>query len=250
MLVRYAAVTLLIAVLSPSAVRAQSLNRGSHPPSSQPKGQGPEVVSVRPQPDSPLRLSVETKWVDQHHYVIAASVENVSGRDVGAYALRHTLGGERPGSREWNIMSPGIMVPGRVLRPGQSAMTGTWRGLSSTGPVRTYGVDSVVFTDGTTWCADVCHTAERMAGYWAGGRASLGRLQELLEGGGPDAVMKEVKEGLGDVAPPPEHSPAWEEGFRMGTKAMAERVWREFELYGPGQIERMLKRPYDAAGAK
>jgi hypothetical protein len=286
MLMRYAAVTLLIAVLTPCAIRAQSPERESQPPSSQLKGQGPEVYKVKPQPDSPLRLSVKTYWLalkvntpwtDPRHYEMFTSVENVSERAVSAYAVRHPPGLEIHGLCVRN------MSPDRVVRPGQSHGMSTWSSFSPSDPVLTYEVDFVEFTDGTTWGADVCRSAERLAGERAGASAATARLLELLAGAGPDAVMKAVKEelagwgpdavlkeavrlglagrgpegtmkaageGASDVSTPPEHSPVWELGFFIGTKEIAYRVRRAVEGLGPGEIEHTLRRPYDAAGAK
>lgn len=282
MLMRYAAVTLLIAALAASAVRAQSPSRESPPPSSQPKGEGPEVWAVKPQPDSPLRLSVKTywlalklktKWTDPNHYEIYTSVEDVSDGAVSAYAIRHPPGLEIPG------LCVRIMPHDRVLEPGKSHGRSTWSSFSPSDPVLTYEVDFVEFTDGTTWGADVCRSAERLAGQRAGADAATVRLLGLLAGGGPDAVIEVVKEELegfgpdavmneavrlglagretkavkeesSDVSTPPEHSPVWKLGFFIGTKGIAERVRRAVETYGSGEIEHTLRLPYDAAGAK
>ena len=261
MLMKYVAVTLLFAVLTASAVPAQSPDRESHLPSSQQDIPGPEVYKVKPQPDSPLRLRVKTRWLylllnvegwtDRNGYEFTHFVENVSGRDVSAYAVRHTPPG---GCWPW-IMSPDFM------QPGKSDAKTTWRGFSPSDPVLTYEVDFVEFTDGTTWGADVCQSAERLAGERAGGGAVAARLLELLAEGGPDAVKKVVKgklvgrspeaevkaidKGLSDITPPPGHSPAWEEGFRIGKRVIALRVQWADESLGPGVIERELRRPYD-----
>jgi hypothetical protein len=249
------------------------------------KGQGPEVASVKPQPASPLRLSVETYWLalkvktgwslDPNAYEIATSVENVSDRAVSAFAIRHAPGDEIPGLCVRRPKPPhGALRPGEQrprppvggLPPGESDVTSTWRGFSPSDPVLTYEVDFVEFTDGATWGADVCRSAERLAGERAGARAAAGRLLGLLAGDGPDAVTKAVKEelagwgpeallkaakeGVSDIAPPAGHSRVWELGFLIGTKAIAERVrWAGAE-FGPGEIEHALSRPYDAAGAK
>ena len=193
MLMRYAAVTLLLAMLTASAVPAQSPDRGSSLPASKENIPGPEVYKVKPQPDSPLRLSVKTYWLylllnvegwtDRNGYELARFVENVSARDISAYAIRFTPPG---GCSPW-IMSPDFM------QPGKSDAKSTWDSFSPSAPVRTYEVDFVEFTDGTTWGADVCQSAERLAGERAGGAAVADRLLELLAVSGPDAVIKVVK---------------------------------------------------------
>jgi hypothetical protein len=241
---RYAAVALLATALTSSVVRAQSSSQGSPRPPSQTASQAPEVL-VQQQPDAPLRLSVKTKWVsDGRGFEIATAVENVSDRAVRAYTTRHTPeSGPRGGCSLWNIMSPG-----KVLRPGQTDVKSTWRGYSPSDPVLTYAVDFIELADGTTWGSDLCQSAERLAGERAGGGAAARRLLDLLASGGPDAVMKAVREGAYDVSTPPGHSPVWEEGFLVGTKVIGERVLRAVEEHGPDEIEHTLRRPYDAAG--
>lgn len=277
---RYAAVTLLLAVLTASAASAQSTKREGTPASPQPKGEGPEVWAVKPQPDSPLSLSVKTywmalkmktKWTDPGQYEIYTSVENVNDGAVTAYAIRHPPGPEIPG------LCVRIMPRDKALEPGKSHGISTWSSFSPSDPVLTYEVDFVEFTDGTTWGADVCRSAERLAGQRAGVEATTARLLGLLAGGGPDAVMEAVKEELkgfgtdavmneadrlglvrrgtkavkaesGDATTPAEHSPVWQLGFFIGAKGIAQRVQRAVEASGSGKIEHTLRLPYDAAG--
>jgi hypothetical protein len=257
---RYAAVTLLLAVPTASAVRAQSPDRESYARTPKEKLPGPEVYKVTPQPDSPLRLRVKTRWLylllnvaswtDRNGYELYHSVENVGAREISAYAIRITPPG---GCSPW-IMSPDFM------QPGKSDTKSTWSSFSPSAPVRTYEVDFVEFADGTTWGADVCQSAERLAGERAGGAAVAERLLELLAAGGPDAVIKAVRgelgrspeaevkaidERLSDITPPPGHSPAWEEGFRIGKRVIALRVPRSVGSSGPEGLERELRRRYD-----
>jgi hypothetical protein len=255
---KYAAVAVLIAVLAPSAVAAQSPDRESQPTSSKEDIPGPEVFKVKPQPDSPLRLWVKTRWLhllmstytDRNGYELTHFVENVSARDVSAYAIRITPPG---GCSPW-IMSPDFM------QPGKSDAKTTWDSFKPSAPVRTYEVDFVEFTDGTTWGADLCQYAERLAGERAGGAAAADRLLGLLAAGGPDAVIeavrgksgrgpeaevKSIDERLSDITPPPGHSPAWEEGFRIGKRVIASRVPWSVGSSGPEGLERELRRRYD-----
>jgi hypothetical protein len=260
MLMRYAAVPLLIAVLTASAVLAQSPDRESPPPTSRESIPGPEVYKVKPQPDSPLRLWVKTRWLyllmnvegwtEKNGYELTRFVENVSAGDISAYAIRITPPG---GCATW-IMSPDFM------QPGKSDAKTTWDSFSPSAPVPTYEVDFVEFTDGTTWGADKCQSAERLAGERAGGAAVADRLLELLAAAGPDAVIKVVRgklgqspeaavksidERLSDITPPPGHSPTWEEGFRIGKRVIGLRIRRSVGLSGPVGIETELRRPYD-----
>lgn len=156
-------------------------------------------------------------------------------------------------------------------------------GFSPPSPVYTFEIDYVEFTDGSTWGADACRTSEYLAGARAGAGAAAGRLLGLLAGGGPDTVMRAVKEELEGFGPdaivneairlglakrgpdgvvravkreavrthsPDGHSPVWELGFFIGTKAIANRVRDAVRKSGPGVIEPTLRLPYDAAGAQ
>ncbi|HJQ32431.1 MAG TPA: hypothetical protein VJ866_09635 [Pyrinomonadaceae bacterium] len=247
------------------------------------------MFRVRPQPDSPLRLSIKTYWLalklktqytDPNGYEIDYYVENVGELAVSAFALQHAPGEEIPGLCVWDLS------PARLLRPGKTDVRTSWGGYTPDAPVLTYEVDFVEFKDGTTWGADVCRSAERLAGERAGAAAAAERLLKLLAADGPDAVLKAVKEelagwgpysvlneaarlgltkgGAGDarkadeeeesrgVATPPGHSPVWELGFFIGTKQTAQNAKQAVEGYGPDadEIEHALKRPYDAAAAK
>lgn len=301
MIMKYAAVALLLAVLTPAAVSAQTPEPKSPPPPSQPKGQGPEIFKVKAQPDSPLRLSVQTYWLnvkmgskafDPRAAELFYSVKNVSGRAVSAYALRKTPRFEVPGLCVRNL------PPDKALEPDKSEGMSSWDNYSPASPVFDYEVDFVEFKDGTSWGADVCRSAESLAGLRAGAADLAGRLLEMLAGVGsdavreaveeeialcqpdaamkdgartklvgcsfdavvneaiklrlvrrrPDGVLEAVKDESRDAAPPREHSPVWELGFFIGTKQMAERVYRSVKS-GPAEIERTLRSPFDAAGA-
>lgn len=269
MLMRHAAVTLLLAALTISVVRAQALQQESQPPSSQLKGQEQEVP-VKPQPDSPLRLSVKASWpTDLGFLQLKASVENVSNRDIGMYSIRRAAAGdERPGHESWSGRLPGFSWPGKALRPGQvDVKKNPWAPLPSRlFPQDSFEVHSVVFMDGTIWCADECHSAESWAGHLAGGRAATDRLLKVLAAGGLDAVIKVLREKVAeddpvpavvvstgelvDVVPPSGHTPEWERGFRSATKSVADTLWEQYVLHGTGQIERRLRDAYQVEGAK
>jgi hypothetical protein len=271
MLMRYAAVAFLIAALTTSAVLAQSPQRDG-PSSPRPKGQvREEEVAVKPQPGSPLRLSVKAYLVAETGYFqLKASVENISDRDIGIYSIRRAaVGDERPGNPGWGGWLPGFGRSGKVLRPGQVDVKGsqTWTPLPSRDfPQSIFEVHSVVFMDGTIWCADVCRLAEFRAGEFAGGRAATDRLLKVLSDGGLDAVINALREKVAeddpvpavlvstgplvDIVPPRGHTPDWERGFRDATKRIADDLWQQYVLNGTGHIERSLKDAYRVEGAK
>ena len=199
MLMKYAAVTLLFAALITPAVLAQSPDR-ERPSSPRPKGEvREEEVAVKPQPGVPLRLSVKAYVVAETGYFqLKASVENISDRDIGTYSIRRAaVGSERPGNPGWGGRLPTFGLPGKILRPGQVDVKGgqTWTPLPSRDfPDSIFEVHSVVFTDGTIWCADVCRAAEYKTGRYAGERAATDRLLKVLSDGGLDAVIKALME--------------------------------------------------------
>jgi len=273
---KYTVVALLIAALTPSAVLAQSPRRES-PPSPRPKNQGQSVeVPVTPQPDAPLRLSVQGSRLGDSGwhaglslYRMRASVENVSHRDIGLYTLRRgAVGSNRyVGRRSKNIRLPGFSLPGKALRPGEVDVTEAEAPiLSHLFPKITYEVESVVFMDGTIWCTDECRMAEYAAGDLAGGRAVVSRLLKVLEQGGLDAVINALREKVAeddpvpavqvttgelvDIKPPPGRPPHWEEGFRKAAKWVADILWVQYVHHGTGQIERTLRDAYSVAEAK
>lgn len=261
MLMKYAAATLLIAALTSSAVLAQSLQRKSSP-SLQPKGQARIMeVPVKPHSDGSLRISVKAIWLeDSSSFRISAIVENISDRDIYGFAIRRAAVGSEGPVHGW--------LPGKAfLRPGQMVATkpvGPYP--ASSFPLFTYELVSIVFPDGTTWCADVCPpVVEVRAGYLVGRRAAVERLQKVLAEGSPDAVIKVVREDVADddpdpavkaatgesinVVPPGGHTPAWEYGFRSARKSVAYTL-RKYVLYGTGPIESRLRQAFQAEGAK
>jgi hypothetical protein len=260
MLMKYAAVTLLTAVLTTSAVLAQSPRRVSLP-SPRPKGQARIVeVPVKPHADALLRISVKASWLtDSSSFWISATVENIGDRDIDTFAIRRAaVGSEGPG-HGW--------LHGKALRHGQVVVTkpvGPYPASSL--PLLTYELVSIVFTDGTSWCADVCPPAtEVRAGHLLGRRAAVERLQKLLAEGGPDAVINALGEMVADddpdpavkaatgelidFVPPSGHTPAWEYGFRSARKSVA-YTFKGYVLYGTGPIESRLGRAFQAEGAK
>lgn len=270
MLMRYAAATLLIAALATSAVLAQSPDR-ERPSSPRPKGQvREEEVPVKPQPGSPLRLSVKAYLVAEVGYFqLEASVENISDREVGRYSIRRAaVGSEKPGKGGWSGRLPDFWEPGKALRPGQvDVKKGMWTPLPSRDfPNAIFEVHSVVFMDGTVWCADVCPAAEFLAGRFLGGRAATDRLLKVLADGGLDAVITALREKVAeddpvpavtvstgelvDIVPPRGHTPDWESGFREATKWVADALWQQYVLHGAEHMERRLKGAYRVEGAK
>lgn len=234
-----------ILLAAPAIAHAQAPDQGGAAP--QPE---PPQVGVVPQPDSPLRISsVRTKWAvpDRSGIELYVVVENVNGKAVSSYATRDDGGGDAGAA----CLLLSAHSPGKVLRPGGSEGRSTWRGYSpsSSAPPRRM-VDFVEFTDGTTWGADACRSAELLAGQRAGAREARKLLTEVFATGGADAVIEALKSGLPEVEPPPDRSRRWRQGFGSGFSSYVNRIRRANEEWGFTEIEYALGRPIDALEEK
>ncbi|HEX8282307.1 MAG TPA: hypothetical protein VF588_03090 [Pyrinomonadaceae bacterium] len=224
-------------------------------------------VPVKPHTDALLRISVKASWLtDSSRFWISATVENIGDRDIDTFAIRRAAVGPEGPVDGW---LPGkASRHGKAFRPGQVVVTkpvGPYH-ASSLPPLHTYELVSIVFTDGTSWCADVCPpTTEVRAGHLVGRRAAVERLRELLAEGGPDAVINALGEMVADDYPDPTvraaaeelinvvlpggHTPAWEVGFRSARKSLA-YDFKRYVLYGTGPIESRLGQAFQSEGAK
>lgn len=211
----------------------------------------PPKVNVDSQPDSSLHITVETKWVNVNPAGIelALKVKNISSdRAVRAYATRQAFTIDEP---PHGCFLLNAVKPGKVLQPGQSEVRSTWRGypLDSSKPILLF-IDYVEFTDGSTWGADTCESAQYLAGARAGAKALAERLEKELMNVGAAAVMKSLSEIAGEIEVPVAESQAWQKGFRNGIESMVNRLREAVYDGGLPEIEPTLKRPYDASGYK
>lgn len=214
-----------------------------------PKDSAPEPpeVQIVLQPDSPLRISsVKTNWAvpDRSGIGLYVVVENGNLKAVSSYATRDDGNGLTCFLLRANS-------PGKALRPGRSEGRTTWRGYGPTAsaPLRRL-VDFVEFTDGTTWGADACQSAESLSGLRAGAREARRLLREVFTAGGADAVIETLKSALSQVEPPLDHTQIWRNAFRSGIVSYIERIRRANEEWGHTEIEYALRRPIDALEEK
>lgn len=130
-------------------------------------------------------------------------------------------------------------------------MRSTWRGypLDSRKPILLF-IDFIEFTDGSTWGADGCQSAQYLAGARSGARVLAERLENVFANGGAKAVVNSVKEVAGEIEVPVAESNVWQSGFSAGVKSMIDRLRQAVSEGGLPEIEPALKRPYDAAGYK
>lgn len=274
MLMKYAAVTLLLAVLTSSAVLAQSPPQ-KRSPSPQPKGPARVLeLPVKPLPAALVRLSVKAIWPAESSSIwITATVENISGRDIHSVFI--PAAGREEAKQGWLHSKP--------LQPGEVYVTKPVGPFSSSWfPLLTYEVVSIVFEDGSTWCANVCPLmAELRAGWLVGRRTAALRLQTVLAEGGFDALIKAVGEKfpeddpaalmkagrkklvpdqtdpaaavdigeLVNMVPPPGHTPYWEYGFYSGRNSVA-YTFKHYVWYGTEPMESRIKSAFQAVGMK
>jgi hypothetical protein len=225
-----------------NATYAQVPSQNSPTPPESPR------VEIISQPDSPLRIvSVQTKWAvpDRSGIELYVVVENINVKTVSAYATRDD-GAAEGLSGCWVLNAKS---PGKALRPGQSEGRSTWRGYNPSTVLRRL-VDFVEFTDGTTWGADACQSAESLASRRAGAREARRLLLEIFAAGGADAVIRMLKVGLPEVEPPPNHSLKWKQSFLSGFNGYADRIKQADQEWGYTEIEYALRRPIDAVGEK
>jgi len=206
-------------------------------------------VSVQPQPGAPVQLNViQLRWATPTREVldIFIEVKNVGTRAIRAYATR---AGE---SAHGGCFIYNVIAPGKVIQPEQSDRKSRFVGVSRTSPPKIIheAVDFVEFTDGTTWGDDRCEAAEYLAGQRAGGRAAIEMLQGTLKQEGPEAVLQRIKNSTLELEPPAGHSDRWKSAFHAAIRNIIDRVKRAYDSEGLPEIETILSKPYDAAGAK
>jgi hypothetical protein len=211
----------------------------------------PPKVEVESPPDSALHITVRTKWVNVSPpgIELALKVKNISSdKAVRAYATRQAFTADEPPQGCFLL---NVIKRGKVLQPGQSEVRSTWRGypLDSRKPILLF-IDFVEFTDGSTWGADGCQSAQYLAGARAGAKMLAERSERVLEDLGAAAMMKSLKQIAGEIDVPVAESQAWQSGFRSAIEQMVQRLRDAVSEGGLPEIEPALKRPYDASGYK
>jgi len=248
-----------------------SATLAQYPPGKAPVKTGPAspvpVVTIRPQPDAALRIvSANTSWVMGESGIgIFILVENAGERVIRAFATRR----HNAGAAELTGCFLNNLLPGKVLRRGQTDGKNTWQHYTPGAPLPVIWVDFIEFSDNSTWGADECHCADRLSGEREGARAMRALLLKILNEAGPEGILKFLKESeekikaaraAGDYAAadqlvlietPPGHSIVFEEGFRAGASTMAGRAKVANDEWGSAaEIEAALRRPYDASEVK
>lgn len=205
-------------------------------------------VAIEVQPGAPMHLSMsKLRWATPNREIldIYLAVKNIGGLAVRAYATRSG----RP--EDGGCFIYNVIAPGKVIRPEESDARSRFVGVSRASPPKIIyeAVDFVEFTDGTTWGEDRCEVAQYLAGGRAGGRATIELLRGILKQEGPEAVLQKINNSTLELEPPDDHTERWKSAFREAVKTVIERVRRAYGSEGLTEIETILNKPYDAAGA-
>jgi hypothetical protein len=203
-------------------------------------------VAVQTQQNVPLRVSLITvNSANPREPELIYTVENISGKPIGAYAIRHSV-------RFGQAVTEGVTVRNSnsvysILQVGGSEQ-GFLQGDSYSEAVQSIdlAVDYVEFSDGTAWGNDQFKTAERLSGQRAGAKAETARLLKLKQMKGSAALMEAISTEATDIAAPPKQSPAWINGFREGINFKRGRLQRAQKQGGITSITHELKQPFDA----
>jgi|SRR5215207_5595091 len=199
-------------------------------------------VSVKPQPDGPLRLSVVSyDSSDPQSPAVRVEVTNAGAKVIRAYSISQetTTGDEKSSS----VLFSDTGVLGQGIQAGQQSTDelpypSAWGADSR----MALAIDLVEFTDGTTWGPDEEKSTEILAGRRAGERQAARRLLKLYKEKGLQETLNSLGDRSSDV-PPPEGYPAqWGEGFRSGQSAMAGRLKRAMSSGGTGHVEEELRK--------
>jgi hypothetical protein len=243
--------TICLALVLASAVQPISAQQSSQKSATAQTAEADQLpqVAVERQPGAPVELNViKLRWATPTREIldIYLEVKNVGTRPIRAYATR---AGE-PAHGGCFIYN--VTAPGKVIRAGESDAKSRFVGVSRTSPPKVIheAIDFVEFTDGTTWGADSCETADHLAGERAGGRAAIEVLQGILKQEGLEAVWEKIKNSPLELEPPEDHSDRWKSAFRAAVRNVVDRVRRAYYSEGLPEVETTLNKPYDAAGAK
>jgi hypothetical protein len=127
------------------------------------------VVTITPQADSPLVVSTGVSRMAP--LGVTLRVENSSDRPVKAFVLAIDAGGKR--STYTSVRPKRPVEPGKFVN----------QGVASKGADNIeITLDHVLFTDGSTWGADVFGRAKMAAAYLDGHDLAITRLRSLLAG--------------------------------------------------------------------
>jgi hypothetical protein len=248
-MVRYIFLIVGFVLLTAAEASSQSLSvSGQQEPAN--TGRQKPAVNIQEQPGSPMRISsLQTKWATpaEQGLEIYAVVENVSGVDIRAYALRNRAmdGIESVG----DCLLHNVNSRGKILRPGDTDGKSTWRGIPLDVPAFNIdlSLDFVEFANGTSWGVDACQSTEKLSGLRAGAVAARERLARMMDQNNGRALVNLLKLTPPMLDAPDGHSPLWVKSFHGGVRGLFERVKNAHHEGGLPEVERVLRLPIDAS---
>lgn len=224
-------------------------NSQSTSPNKEPERVKP-VVTVQDQPGAPLKIiSVETKWATPDFQILEfyVGVENVSELEIRSYGWRLDKG---DGSQEKDCFMYNLPLPGKILKKGDSDGKSTWRKfpLENPTPSISLSVDFVEFSDGSTWGADFCRSAETLSGLRAGALAAKDKFAQVRHQVDGKGLINLLKQDALKVEAPDGHSSVWVDAFRDGVRRLFDKLRSANQEGGLPEVERVIQLPFDAAG--
>jgi hypothetical protein len=200
------------------------------------------VVNVQEPPNTPLKLTVTTRWAtpDAQSLEIHVVVENVSELEIRTYMW--CIDKKEESENNANCLLWNTESGGKILRPRDSDGKSTWRRIPLDSPLNNIEIslDFVQFADGSFWGTDTNEFAEKLRGFRAGALAvkdKFAKIQNETDGKG---LIDLLKLDTLEIEVPRDHSSAWMDGFRDGVRSRFEKLKKAYEQNGLPEVKRQL----------
>lgn len=202
--------------------------------------QGPIIVALN-DAGSPLVISAERQLSKtEQSPELAFNVTNVTNKTIIAFAIKLEVASGSRVVTEVSLhnleLSATDLPPNRTLNNFDS-----YENQSSEQHRVTLSVDFVQFSDGKRWGVDSVKSAERVAGQRAATETVTKRLLQTRKGGNT-TDLGNVLESMANIAPPPQHSDEWNDGFRGAARSLTNRLTRANQSGGLRQVDSELAR--------
>ena len=199
-------------------------------------------VSVKLQPDAPLRLSIlSDNTSNRNDRSITVEVTNAGTKAIRAYSISQETTKDNEKSNWLLFSDTGVLSEG--LQAGQYSTDelscpSSWDEDSR----MSLAIDLVEFADGTIWGPDSEKSSEILAGRRAGEREAGKRLLKLYKEKGIQETIKSLEARSSEAQAPDGYSPEWKEGFQNGQSGMARRLKAAKGRGGTKQVEEELRK--------
>jgi hypothetical protein len=199
------------------------------------------IIVARNEPGSPLVISAERQLAKTEQAPeVAFNVTNVMKKTISAFAIKVEVMSD---SKVVNTVALyNLELSANDLPPNRSlSRFDTYENLSDAQHRVTLSVDYVEFSDGKIWGQDSAKSAERVGGSRAAIETFTTRLTGIIRGTNPNDIAN-VLESLANLAPPPQHSDEWNDGFQGAARSLTNRLKRANQSGGLGQVNSELSR--------